>query len=45
VASLEPTYYGSVYELSASGTESILYAFGGGNDGDSPYPGVSPEKH
>jgi uncharacterized repeat protein (TIGR03803 family) len=31
---------GAVYELSASGTESVLYSFTGGADGSSPFDGL-----
>jgi uncharacterized repeat protein (TIGR03803 family) len=31
---------GAVYELTPSGTESVLYSFAGGNDGSYPYSGV-----
>ena len=32
--------YGAVFELTASGTEQVLYSFTGGNDGAYPYAGV-----
>ncbi len=32
--------YGAVFELSASGKESILYSFTGGDDGSSPFDGL-----
>jgi uncharacterized repeat protein (TIGR03803 family) len=36
--------YGVVFELSASGTESVLYSFTGGTDGGRPYAGVVQDK-
>ncbi len=40
----EPFNYGTVYELSASGEETVLYNFTGGADGGDPSysPGASP---
>lgn len=35
---------GVVFELSASGTESVLYSFTGGTDGGRPYAGVVEDK-
>ena len=32
--------YGTVFEVSADGTESVLHSFGSGSDGRSPYAGV-----
>ncbi|MFY9676024.1 MAG: choice-of-anchor tandem repeat GloVer-containing protein, partial [Terriglobales bacterium] len=37
--------YGVVFELSAAGTESVLYSFTGGTDGGRPYAGVVEDKH
>jgi len=31
---------GTIFELSAAGTESVLHAFGSGNDGKTPYGGL-----
>jgi len=36
---------GVVFELSAAGTESVLYSFTGGTDGSRPYAGVVEDKH
>ncbi|MGA9474589.1 MAG: choice-of-anchor tandem repeat GloVer-containing protein [Terriglobales bacterium] len=33
--------FGAVYELSASGKESLLYSFTGGSDGSSPFDGLA----
>ena len=35
-----PSGYGVVYELSATGAETVLYGFAGGNDGKNPSTGV-----
>lgn len=35
---------GTVFEISAAGTESILYSFTGGSDGTGPYGSLTPYK-
>ena len=36
--------YGTVYQISASGTESLIYSFTGGADGARPYAGLVSDK-
>jgi uncharacterized repeat protein (TIGR03803 family) len=35
---------GTVFELAPDGTETVLYSFAGGNDGEYPYAGVIEDK-
>ena len=37
--------HGVVFELTPDGTETVLYAFAGGNDGAFPYGGLLARKH
>lgn len=37
-------YCGTVFKLAPDGTETILHAFQGGNDGESPYAGVIADR-
>jgi len=39
-----PFYYGTIFKLDPSGTETLLYSFTGGTDGGFPYGGLVQDK-